>query len=94
MVLLIDFDGQAGRLNEAKARIPERLNDRVFVLGAWTEPEALKADLDSYDAIGAAMANDCREDTDKTWRHKLLQHNVNEIDRLREPVRRILFSLD
>jgi hypothetical protein len=94
MVLLIDFDGQAGRLNEAKTRIPERLNDRVFVLGAWTKPEALKRDLGSYEAIGAAMAKDCRQETDHIWGHQLLKHNAGELERLLAHVRPILFSPD
>jgi hypothetical protein len=92
MVLLIDFDGRTERLNNAKARIPEGMSDRVFILGTWTEPEALKADLGfSYETIGSAMAKDCREETDTTWGHDLLRHNAGELDRLRQHVRPILF---
>lgn len=92
MVLLIDFDGREDRPHRAKARIPDRLQDRVFVLGAWREPEDLrKAMLGSYEAIGMALAKDCREETDTTWGHKLLQHNAGELDRLRLHVRPILF---
>ena len=91
MVLLIDFDGQRDRLNRAKAVIPDNLKDRVFVLGVWTEPEALKAILGSYEKIGRAMAEDCREDTATTWGHELLRHNAGEIGRLRRQVRPILF---
>jgi hypothetical protein len=51
MVLLIDFDRDEGRAEYAKRRIPERLSDRVFVLGALTDPEALKrAGLGSYES--------------------------------------------
>src|SRR5579863_7771928 len=32
MVLLIDFDKRADRLNKVRAEIPERLRERVFVL--------------------------------------------------------------
>jgi len=92
LVLLIDFDGEDGRLDDVKRRIPERLSDRVFILGAWTEPEALKrAGLGSYETIGAALANDCRYGTDTSWSHALLQHNADEIHRLRQHVRPILF---
>lgn len=91
IVLLIDFDGEVDRLGEAKAVIPQHLADRVFVLGAWGEPENLKAALGSYDNIGSALARDCREETDMTWRHDLLQHNASELDRLRTHVRPILF---
>ena len=92
MVLLIDFDGHEERLKDVKDAIPEHLADRVFVLGAWTRPEALKAVLGSYETIGGAMAKDCREETDTTWGHDLLRHNASEIERLRERVRPILFQ--
>jgi len=91
-VLLIDFDGDAGRLNTAKNRIPDNLTERVFILGAWSEPEELKkAGLGSYEAIGSAMAQDCRDGTGTTWDHELLRHNAGELARLRERVRSILF---
>jgi hypothetical protein len=91
MVLLIDFDGRGGRLTNAKAVIPEHLADRVFVLGAWSNPEDLKAALGPYERIGHAMADDCRNTTDITWGHKLLQHNASEVARLCEHVRSIFF---
>jgi hypothetical protein len=95
MVLLIDLDGFAERQAEAKTKIPGHLTDRVFILGALTTPEALRqAKLGSYEEIGSAMAKDCREGTDSIWGHELLQHNANELDRLRERVRPILFPPD
>jgi hypothetical protein len=92
MVRLIDFDGVEGRLQHANARIPEHLTDRVLILGVWSEPEPLRADLgSSYESIGLALARDCREETDGVWGHDLLQHNAGELGRLRESVRPILF---
>jgi hypothetical protein len=92
MVLLIDFDGQLDRVSRVRARIPEQLTERVYILGALTEPEDLKkADLGSYETIGRAMAQDCRDGTNTTWGHDLLQHNASELERLRERVRSILF---
>ena len=91
MVLLLDFDGKANRLDKVKSVIPEHLTDRVFVLGAWSEPEGLRKEFGSYETVGKALAEDCREGTDATWGHQLLQHNANELGRLREHVRPILF---
>ena len=92
MVLLIDCDGDETRLTKAKAEIPEHLTERVFILGTMTNPEALRqANLGSYEGIGLAMAEDCREGTDTIWGHDLLRHNASELDRLREHVRPILF---
>jgi hypothetical protein len=91
MVLLIDFDRRRERLDVAKAVVPKHLVDRVFVLGVWSEPEALKESLGSYEQIGMAIAEDCREETDTTWGHILLRHNAGELERLRGHVRSILF---
>jgi hypothetical protein len=92
MVLLIDFDGKQERLTEAKAKIPARLAERVFILGALTKPEDLRqAGLGSYEEIGLAMAKDCREGSGTVWGHDLLRHNAGEIERLRQHVRPILF---
>jgi hypothetical protein len=88
IVLLIDFDRQENRLEYVRTRIPERLKDRVFVLGAWSEPEDLKKPLE---ALGSALARDCRQETYTTWEHDLLRHNTNELARLRQRVRPILF---
>jgi hypothetical protein len=87
MVQLIDFDRRGDRLEEAKAAIPEHLRDRVFVLGAWTEPEDLRTDLGSYETIGRALAQDCRHSTDTAWGHELLRHNAGELARLCERIR-------
>jgi len=93
VVLVIDFDGDLSRLEKAKESIPVELADRVFVIGVLSEPEVLKADLCcSLEAIGVAMASDCREGTSTTWGHPLLQHNAGEIERLHRRVRPVLFE--
>ncbi len=92
MVLLIDFDGQKDRFDKASAVVPDDLKDEVFIIGGWGEPEDLrKYGLGSPETIGKALAKDCREDTDTTWGHALLQHNAGELDRLRKHVRPLLF---
>jgi hypothetical protein len=93
IVLLIDFDEQEARLTEVKAKIPEELAERVFVLGVLSEPEALRRGLRrSYETIGSEMAKDCRDETNEVWGHALLRHNATELERLREHVRPILFA--
>ncbi|OLE71682.1 MAG: hypothetical protein AUI36_02365 [Cyanobacteria bacterium 13_1_40CM_2_61_4] len=93
MVLLIDSDGIEDRLENARVRIPMHLTDRVFILGALSDPEDLRQSTSSsYETIGKAMAEDCREGTDTIWAHDLLRHNALEIDRLRQHVRPILFA--
>ncbi|MGB8510378.1 MAG: hypothetical protein WCD76_18515 [Pyrinomonadaceae bacterium] len=94
MILLIDFDGVQGRLDKVKARIPEHLAGRVFILGVWSEPEDLKRVIgESCEIIGRKLAEECRNETDEIWKHDLLRHNVGELDRLREHLRLILFEV-
>jgi len=92
LVLLLDFDNHEGRLTHVKSRIPEHLQDRVFVLGSLTNPEDLRRSFGtSLEDIGKALAKDCQEDSYESWGHDLLRHNAAEIDRLRNFVRPILF---
>ena len=92
VVLLVDFDGDSNRLGNFQENIPPDLADRVFVLGAFDEPENLKrGGLGTYEQIGRAMAGECRADTDGIWNHDQLRHNQRELKRLREQARTILF---
>lgn len=92
MVLLIDLDRQQTRQEDVRSKIPGHVANRVFVLGTLSEPEDLKsAGLGTYEAIGSALARDCRDETDTIWGHDLLRHNAGEVARLRERVRPILF---
>jgi hypothetical protein len=92
MVLLIDCDGDRERVQRAKRRIPGHLNQRVFILSTLTEPEDLKPRLGSYEQIGERLARGCRERTDEAWDDELLQHNSDELARLREYAAPVLFS--
>ena len=92
MVLLIDFDERQDRISEVKAVIPLNLKDRVFVLGSWSEPERLRQQLGGFEEVGGLLAKDCRENADATWNHELLRHNAEELQRLREQARAILFQ--
>ena len=92
MVLLIDFDDDPKRLQCVLDRVPADLADRVFVLGAKTEPEALKqALLASYEVIGQRMAADCRTGTQTIWAHQMLKHNTSQLGRLCQAASHILF---
>ena len=94
LVLLIDFDGSPNRMARVREQIPVHLADRVFVLGAWTEPEDLRrASLGSYEEIGLALASNCLEDTLTIWKHDLLRCNLTEFCRLRRCVRPFLWKI-
>ena len=93
MLLLIDFDQQVERrLPLVQRKIPEDLKDRVFVLGAQSEPEKLKGIIaNTFETIGKALAGDCANNTNDIWGHELLVHNKNELDRMISSVKPFLF---
>jgi len=96
LLMLIDFDGQyEKRLGYIKNEIPDELKERVFVLGAQSEPENLKnkiANLKTFENIGKALAQDCVNETDNIWGHDLLKHNRNELERMISSVKPFLFK--
>jgi len=93
IVLLIDFDQQhEKRLTHVKEISPE-LVDRVFVLGALSEPENLKRNIGkSFEKIGEALLQDCVDNTRIIWGHDLLKHNESELDRMILSVKPFLFD--
>lgn len=95
VVLLIDFDHHAGRRNDVRESIPEALRDRVFVIGAWSEPQAMRPDkLGGFEAIGMSLAEDCRSGSNSTWNHEQLMHNAEELQRMTPILKPILFASD
>lgn len=95
LVLLIDFDNhlqeRQSEIEAVRHRAPPTVRDRVFVLGALTEPEDLRNRLAKpLEDIGAELARECRSGGSATWSHPLLSHNKTELDRLR-PHTSILF---
>ncbi len=108
VLLLIDFDVNETdeekrrikiekRLTEVRKYIPEKLikNDRVFVLGVLDEPEDLiraSNNLNTFEKIGEALAQDCFKGTDHAWRHDLLIHNKDELARMEKAVKPFLFT--
>jgi hypothetical protein len=97
MILLVDFDNEdeADRIAEVKQHVDSSVIDRVFVLGAKSEPEELKKTLGklrTYEEIGKALAKDCAEGTTNTWNHPLLAHNQHELTRMQSHIAKIFSS--
>ena len=57
--------------------VPREPRDRVFVLGVWSEPERLKADLNSktLEKIGTRILRACSGEPEEIWDQPLLKHN-------------------
>ena len=93
VILLLDFDEDETRRKYAQGRIPDRLKERVYVIGVWSEPEKLKKELRGmkFEDIGKALSQDCREGVKSVWNHELLKHNASEIDRMIITLKPIVF---
>jgi hypothetical protein len=92
MILMVDFDGHGDRLNLVKEVIPADLADRVFVVGVWSEPEALRAATGcSLEKLGSKLALECRDGSRAVWNHELLGHNAPEVTRMTARLRPFLF---
>lgn len=92
IVLLVDFDSDfENRISSINARIPDRLKSRVFVLGVYSEPEKLKANLGSpsFEKIGSTLAVECETKQHNWWKNALLVHNVPELVRIRDFLARV-----
>lgn len=90
VVLLVDFDLQEDRFLEVKKCIPQDFADRVFILGAWDEPESMR-ELGTPEMVGRLLASDCRDQTTQTWGHPMLKHNVDELARIRKTICDVIF---
>ncbi len=92
-VLLIDFDKREDRLDYIKQRIPDDVKDRVFVLGAFSNPEELRRSIgESLEAIGETLSANCSDNTVGLWGHDLLKHNKTELERMISSVKPFLFN--
>lgn len=95
VVLVLDFDCDQNRFTSIQQKIPPQYRDRVFVVGAWSEPEKLRGSLGDYESIGSLLVDECSDetsDTFPTWQHELLVHNQGELIRMQRILNPILFE--
>ncbi len=93
LVVLIDLDDDSARLQQVRDQIPAECKDRMFVLGVASEAEDLRNKLNmTFEEVGRALAEDCRNSTSTVWTHELLSQNSEEIYRLRQSVSPFLFK--
>ncbi|MFZ2447852.1 MAG: hypothetical protein WAW37_15965 [Syntrophobacteraceae bacterium] len=93
IVLLIDFDQKHEKRLNCVKEMSSGLLDRVFVLGALSEPEDLKKNIGkNFEDIGKALSQDCVDNTRRVWGHELLKHNEAELDRMIVSVKPFLFN--
>jgi hypothetical protein len=92
MILMVDFDAQDDRLNAVKEVVPADLAERVFVVGVWSNPEALRVATGcSLEKLGCKLAMECCDGSRAVWNHELLRHNAPEVARMTALLRPFLF---
>jgi hypothetical protein len=92
IMMLIDFDEEPNRRAYVEGLIPDGLQDRVFVIGVWSQPEKLKEDkMLTFEEIGRELEQDCPRQPAGIWNHELLKHNAVDLDRLWKTLGAILF---
>lgn len=89
VVLVVDFDRDENRAEEIRKSVPVDVQDRVFVFGAWEEPEKIK--LGILEDVGKKLAEDCKSGTNDTWKLEAFGHNAIELARFRKAACEILF---
>jgi hypothetical protein len=92
ILMLIDFDNIVDRRILFEEKIPDGLKPRVFVIGSRIEAEDLKREFGmSLEQIGMRIAQECSEDRPDLCKHPLLDHNREELERMKAVVRPFLF---
>jgi hypothetical protein len=92
-VLMIDFDNSQSRLQYAKGRVPQGIEERVFILGVFSAPEKLRKALSlSFEKIGETLADECVNERQTLWTHQLLEHNQDELIRIAAVINSFLFT--
>lgn len=101
LVVLIDMDKKTApiigpeetRKHDFQKLVPSELRARVAILGARKDPESLTRKTNrSREEIGMQLATECYDGTRSLWEHEDLRHNLDELDRIGDQLRKILFS--
>jgi hypothetical protein len=93
LVLLVDLDKQGeARVQQIREAFPPDLQERIYLLSSYDEPEALKVEQGrSFERLGEDLAEACARDELGLWGTVHLQHNKPELNRLVVGVKQILF---
>ena len=93
VLVLIDCDAKSNRINNAFAKVPSEIKERVFILGTLNEPEVLKRSLNTpLEKIGELIIEECFDANQKIWQHEQLKHNATEVARLKSVLFNIVFQ--
>lgn len=84
VLIVIDFDEDVDRINQAKLMIPADLKERVYILGYFSEPENIRSSTGfTKEELGDSMAKACFSGDETIWNNALLHHNKPELERMK-----------
>jgi hypothetical protein len=95
LILVVDFDERDGRYETIFSEVPDDLKARVMLIGAKDDPQALaRAARKSREALGQELAEACFERIDGAWGSDHLAHNAEELRRVGETMRNLIFRTE
>jgi len=95
VVMIVDFDSHpSGRRTQVASEVPASVQDRVFIIGPFDTPEALRKELNrgGFEDIGQELAEECDRGVLEVWSHAHMEDNDDERRRLIEIVKPFLFQ--
>lgn len=93
VLALIDADldnhphSQKSKIDELKAAIDSKYQDRVFIMGSKIEAEHIKQAIigqGEWKTVSQKLEYSCQNDHCQLWKSEMLKHNLDEITRLKQ----------
>ena len=93
VVGISDCDEESTRIADELDQFPEDLRYRVFLLWVYDEPQDFRRAMSqTFEEIGATLADECYNEEFALWKHPHLAHNQREVARASAVLRSVLFE--
>ncbi len=83
-----DLDSQSkSKIDQLKQVLPTEYKERIFIVGSKYEAEHIKQAIigqGKWETVSEKLENSCKNDQCKLWQNEMLQHNLEELQRLKQ----------
>ncbi len=83
-----DLDSQSeSKILQLKNAISDEYKERVFIIGSKHEAEQIKHAIigqGKWATVSEKLENSCKNDQCELWQNEVLQHNLEELQRLKQ----------
>lgn len=83
-----DLDSQSeSKIHQLKNAILDEYKERVFIIGSKKEAEHIKQAIigqGPWATVSEKLENSCKNDQCELWQNEMLQHNLEELQRLKQ----------